>query len=348
MKNPYEVLGVSKDSSEEEIKKAYRELTMKYHPDRNPGDKDAETRFKEIAEAYDILSDKDKKANFDNPQSNFSGGFSGFGGNFNDFFNDVMSGFGRQQNYEPQIDLNIRSSVALSFWEAVQGVEKTLAVPKFNICQNCVGTGATEVENCGFCAGKGVKIQRQGPVVMQTTCPQCRGTGKRISKECNTCGGEGLIRSNGTVNVKIPEHIPDGATLRVHGQGNNQAGKTGDLFLTVRVNRHKLFDRQGDDLVYEMPITYSQAVLGTTIKVPTLEGEIDCVISPNTSTGSSIIVKEKGFKNINTHRRGNLIIWLEVETISGNQEYKQLIEELAKWEKDHPSQKIKEFRRSYE
>jgi molecular chaperone DnaJ len=259
-----------------------------------------------------------------------------------------MSGFGRRQTYQQQIDLNIRSQIVLGFWEAVKGVEKTLTVPKFTMCQTCVGTGATEVETCGFCAGKGVTTQRQGPVIMQTTCSQCRGAGKRISKECKTCSGEGLIRNNGTVNVRIPEHVPDGATLRVAGQGNSNNGRQGDLYLTVRVNRHPLFERQTDDLVYEMPITYSQAVLGAKVKVPTLEGEIECTISPNTSSGSSIIIEEKGFKNINTNRRGNLIIWLEVETISGNRDYKQLVEELAKWENEHPSLKNKEFRRSYE
>lgn len=339
MRDPYEVLGVAKDASPEEIKKVYRKRCFDLHPDRNVGDKEAEEKFKEVQRAYDTITGKEKPH-----QQDINMGFGG-ADFFNDFVNNVFGGGQYRPRQQRTFQTDYHLEIAIDFWEGVRGCEKTLTVPKFKTCETCSGSGAAEVETCSHCAGKGVIVQRQGFVTMQTTCPRCVGAGQKVKKNCEACQGKGSTRSDGTVTVRIPEGICNGTILKLAKQGNEHLGQAGDLYLTIRVNPHDLFHRQGDNLVYTMPITYSQAVLGAMVKVPTLNGEVDMAIPPGQEGQSAIIVPGKGFKNLSTNRHGDLVVWVEIETICADkEEYRQLVEALAKWENENESPGRKNFR----
>ncbi len=342
MRDPYEVLGVSRDASDDEIKKSYRKLARQYHPDRNPGDQEAEDHFKVIQDAYEVLGDKEKRDQYDNPNQNINMSFGGFG-MFDDFVNSVFN-FQGNQRQQYHIDINSRLEIALDFWEAVRGCEKTLTVPKFKTCIVCSGSGAAILEKCSHCAGKGVISQRQGFVTMQTACPSCKGQGEKTKEVCKTCNGNGFSRNEGTVNVKIPQGISDGVVLKLAGQGNEHLKQIGDLYLGIRVNPHEIFKRQNDNLVYQMPISYAQAVLGTTIKVPTLDEEVELTIPPNTKHGTCLSVDGKGFKNISTGKFGGVFVFVEIETPDNiTPEYKNLLESLLKLEVENQSSGIKNF-----
>lgn len=331
--NPYDILGVPQDASKEDIKSAYRKLVMQFHPDRNPGDKEAEARFKEIQSAYEQI-EKPQNVNM-----NFEGGNSFF----DDFINNVFNFRPEGSRSERRVELHLQLEIAISFWEAVRGCEKTLTVPKSKTCETCKGSGAAEMDKCNFCSGEGVIVQRQGVITMQTTCPHCSGRGQKVKIACKDCK-YGSIRDDGTVNVQIPSHIDNGSILRIIGLGNSHFGKHGDLYLTIRVGSHDIFVRQNNDLTYKMPITYTQAVFGATIKVPTLDKEIDLVIPPNTKTGEVFRIKGHGFK---ARHQGDLVILVEIETIDPNEvelEYKVLLEGLAKWENENVSPSMKLFR----
>ena len=350
----YEVLGISKDASADEIKKAYRKMAMKYHPDRNPGDKEAEEKFKEVGEAYEVLSDADKKARYDQygfagVDPNFGGG-SGFGGGgfggFGDFsdlgdiFGDFFGGGrsrGSQQN-APRRGENVMSRLELTFEEAAFGCEKEVATPRIENCPNCNGSGSADgvIETCSQCRGTGQVRTVQNFMGMQmqssTTCPSCGGRGKIIKTPCNTCKGKGKVRRTNRVKVKIPAGVDAGQSVRVRGEGGvgSNGGPNGDLLVEIYIKRHPIFTRQDTDVLCEVPISFTQAALGATIQVPTLDGMVDYDIPEGTQTGREFILREKGIPEVgNSRRRGNHRFTVVVETPTRlTKEQKELLRQL--------------------
>ena len=294
----YEVLGVGKDASAEDIKRAYRKAAMKYHPDRNPGDKEAEAKFKEVGEAYEVLSDADKKARYDQfgfagVDPNFAagqggGGFDGFGGfgfgDLGDIFGDFFGGGSRRSNQNaPRRGENVMSRVELTFEESAFGCEKDISYLRIENCASCSGTGSADgtVETCSQCRGTGQVRTTQSFMGMQmqsaTTCPRCGGRGQIIQTPCAVCKGKGKVRRNHKVTVKIPAGVDAGQSVRVRGEGSvgSGGGPNGDLLVEIFVRRHPLFQRDGRDVLCEVPISFTQAALGATIQVPTLDGKVD-------------------------------------------------------------------------
>ena len=362
----YEVLGVEKGASADEIKKAYRKSAMKYHPDRNPGDKEAEEKFKEIGEAYEVLSDDDKRARYDQfghagMDPNFGaggfggGGFGGFGdfGDLGDIFGEFFGG-GRsraaQQN-APRRGENIMSRLELTFEEAAFGCEKEVSTPRIENCAVCSGTGSADgvIETCSQCRGAGRVTVMQNMMGMrmqtQTTCPQCSGRGKIVKNPCSTCKGKGKVRRNNKVKVKVPAGVDHGQSVRVRGEGNVGAngGPNGDVLVEVYIRRHPLFQRQGMEVLCEVPITFTQAALGGKILVPTLDGKVEFEIPEGTQTGKEFILPGKGIPQVgNPKRRGNHRFTVVVETPTKlSKEQKELLKKLDKsWEeKSNPKGK---------
>ena len=351
----YEVLGVSKDASADDIKKAYRKMAMKYHPDRNPGDKEAEEKFKEIGEAYEVLSDADKKARYDQygfagVDPNFGAGAGGYGGagfgGFGDFsdlgdiFGDFFGGGrsrGSQQN-APRRGENVMSRLELTFEEAAFGCEKEVATPRIENCPNCNGTGSADgvIETCSQCRGTGQVRTVQNFMGMQmqstTTCPACNGRGKIIKTPCSTCKGKGKVRRTNRVKVKIPAGVDAGQSVRVRGEGGvgSNGGPNGDLLVEIYIKRHPIFTRQDTDVLCEVPISFTQAALGATIQVPTLDGMVDYEIPEGTQTGREFILREKGIPEVgNSRRRGNERFTVVVETPTRlTKEQKELLRQL--------------------
>ena len=337
----YEVLGLSKSAGESEIKKAYRTLAKKYHPDMNPGDAEAEAKFKEINEAYAVLSDADKKAKydqfghaaFDPSMGGGDGGFGGFGGGFGDFgdlgdifgsfFGGGFGGSSSQRRNAPTRGEDIGVRVTVSFEEAAFGVKKDVSFHRIQKCDDCGGSGAqkgTKVETCTVCGGSGQKriTQRIGGMAFQSTatCDACRGTGKIIKTPCNGCKGTGYVKVNKKLSVTIPAGIDDGERIALRGQGcdGRNGGPTGDLILTVLVKRHAFFERDGYNLYCEIPITVTEATLGAEIDVPTLEGNQKFTIPEGTQPGTSFTLRQKGIPYVNNAgRRGDLIFTVAVE-----------------------------------
>ena len=351
----YEVLGVSKDASADDIKKAYRKMAMKYHPDRNPGDKEAEEKFKEIGEAYEVLSDADKKARYDQygfagVDPNFGAGAGGYGGagfgGFGDFsdlgdiFGDFFGGGrsrGSQQN-APRRGENVMSRLELTFEEAAFGCEKEVATPRIENCPNCNGTGSADgvIETCSQCRGTGQVRTVQNFMGMQmqstTTCPACNGRGKIIKTPCSTCKGKGKVRRTNRVKVKIPAGVDAGQSVRVRGEGGvgSNGGPNGDLLVEIYIKRHPIFTRQDTDVLCEVPISFTQAALGATIQVPTLDGMVDYEIPEGTQTGREFILRDKGIPEVgNSRRRGNERFTVVVETPTRlTKEQKDLLRQL--------------------
>ena len=334
----YEVLGVDKSASDDDIKKAYRKLAMKYHPDRNPDDKEAEQKFKEVGEAYSVLSDPEKKSKYDQfGHSAFDGsggyGQGGFGGfDFGGFdMGDIFSSFfgggsaGRQSRANAPIpgdDIGMR--VMLSFEEAVFGCKKEIKYARVQKCDDCSGSGAqkgTSPESCSRCGGSGqIRVQQRTAFgVMQSTraCPDCSGTGKFIKTPCENCRGKGYVKVNKKLDVTIPAGIDDGQRIALRAQGNDgrNGGAAGDLIIEINVRPHAIFERDGIDVYAEVPITFAEAGLGATIKIPTLEGDMDLNIPEGTQTGTTFTVKNKGICSVNNPKvRGNLFIKVAIET----------------------------------
>ena len=333
----YEVLGVDKSASDDDIKKAYRKLAMKYHPDRNPNDSEAEQKFKEVGEAYSVLSDPEKKSKYDQfGHSAFDGsggygqgGFSGFdfgGFDMGDIFSSFFGGgsSSRQSRANAPIpgdDIGMR--VMISFEEAVFGCKKEIKYARIQKCDDCSGTGAqkgTSPESCSKCGGSGqVRVQQRTAFgIMQSTraCPDCNGTGKFIKTPCENCRGKGYVKVNKKLDVTIPAGIDDGQRIALRGQGNDgrNGGAAGDLIIEINVRPHAIFERDGLDVYAEVPITFAEAGLGATIKIPTLEGEMDLNIPEGTQTGTTFTVKNKGINAVNSKVRGHLYIKVTVET----------------------------------
>ena len=349
----YEVLGVNKESSADEIKKAYRKLAKQYHPDMNPGNSEAEIKFKEVNEAYDVLSDSDKKAKYDayghaafDPAAGGGGsGFGGFGG-FGDFdFGDIFSSFfggqggssSRRNGPVRGEDINVR--VTLTFEEAVFGVKKEISYNRIQKCSDCGGSGAekgTSAKTCSACGGSGqVRVQQRTPLgFMQTTkqCDACRGTGKIIEKPCSNCRGTGYVKVTKKLDVNIPAGIDDGRVVALRGQGSDgrNGGPAGDLNIIVSVRPHAVFERDGYDIYCEVPITYAEATLGAEIEIPTLEGKQKYTIPEGTQTGTTFTLKQKGVQYVNSKNRGNLYVTVVVEVPKNlNAEQKDILRKFA-------------------
>lgn len=331
----YEVLGLDKNASDDAIKKAYRQLAKKYHPDLNPGDKEAEAHFKEVGEAYEVLSDPEKKARYDQyghagVDPNFgAGGFDGsvdfgdIGDIFSSIFGGGFGGGGHRQNANPpRRGSDAAASVIISFEEAAKGCKKQVSVQRITPCGDCGGSGAkkgTSPKSCPDCGGSGqVSRQQRTPFgVMQTqsTCPRCQGRGKIIETPCPSCGGQGRVRRPETVGVNIPAGIDDGQVINIPGKGNAgvNGGPAGDLQIQVTVRPHPLFERDGFHIWYELPITYAQAVLGAEVDIPTLDGRMSFSVKPGTQPGDILRVKGKGIPYLSGRGVGDLLLKIVVE-----------------------------------
>ena len=349
----YEVLGIQKGASADDIKRAYRQMAKKYHPDMNPDNKEAEQKFKEVNEAYEVLSDPDKKAKYDQyghaafeQGGGFGGGFGGFDGFdmgdiFSSFFGGGFGGGSRSQSRanRPIDGEDIGVRVILSFEEAVFGCKKEVNFARVEKCKDCSGSGAkkgTSAETCSKCQGRGtVTVQQRTPFgVMQSSsaCPDCHGTGKIIKTPCENCRGKGYVKVTKTLDVTIPAGIDDGQRIALSGQGSTgrNGGRSGDLIIQVAVRPHAIFERDGNDLYCEVPITFAEAALGATIKIPTLEGQIDYTIPEGTQTGTEFTIKQKGVTSVNSRTKGNLYATVVVETPKGlNEEQKKLLRQFG-------------------
>ena len=367
----YEVLGVEKGASADEIKKAYRKLAMKYHPDRNPGDKTAEEKFKEVGEAYEILSDDDKRARYDqygfagvDPNFGAGAGAGGYGGGFGGFdgFGDLGDIFGEffgggrtrgSGQSAPRRGENIMSRLELTFEEAAFVCEKEVTTPRIENCAACNGTGSADgvVETCSRCRGTGQERVTQNFMGMQmqstTTCSQCGGRGKIIKTPCNTCKGKGKVRRNNKVKVKIPAGVDSGQSVRVRGEGNvgSNGAPNGDLLVEIRIRPHDTFRREGYDVLCTVPISFTQAALGAEIQVPTLDGKVSFTIPEGTQTGKEFVIRDKGIPEVNNpRRRGDHRFTVVVETPTRlNREQKELLRKLEGTMDKNNTPKAKSF-----
>ena len=331
----YEVLGVAKGASEDEIKKAYRQMAKKYHPDLNPGDKEAEARFKEVNEAYEVLSDSQKKARYDQyghagVDPNFgAGGYQGYGFDgmdidLGDIFSSFFGGGGarRSNPNAPRRGSDVSASVVISFEEAARGCKKQVDVRLVDTCSDCRGSGAAKgsaPKPCPACNGTGQERRQQrtpfGVIQTQSVCSRCRGKGKIIDKPCSTCSGTGQVRRPSSVGINIPAGIADGQVITIRGKGNagTNGGPAGDLDFQVAVRPHPVFEREGYDVHCELPLTFAQMALGAEVQVPTLDGNVPYTVREGTQPGETFRLKGKGFPYINGRGRGDEVVRVTVE-----------------------------------
>ena len=347
----YEVLGVERAATDQQIKSAYRKLALKHHPDRNPGDRDAEERFKEAAEAYAVLADRDKRSLYDRfghaGVSGAGGGAGGFDPTIFADFSDIFAGLGdafgfgdifgaRRRRGGPQRGSDLRYDLEITFEESATGTETTIQIPREETCETCHGSGAatgTSAETCQQCRGSGQLRYQQGFLTVARPCPNCRGTGKTIAKPCATCRGAGRVAQDRKLTVKIPPGIATGQRLRLHAEGEHGSagGPPGDLYVVVHVQDHPFFHREGDDLFYELPIGYPTMALGGTIKVPTLNGREEVHVPAGTQPGARFKLRGKGMPNVSGRGHGDLHVIASVavpKKLTKDQQH--LLEELAK------------------
>ena len=365
----YEVLGVDKSASADDIKKAYRKKAMQFHPDRNPGDKEAEEKFKEVGEAYEVLSDDDKRARYDqfgfqgvDPNfgggSGFGGGFGGFGdfGDLGDIFGEFFGGSSRRASAAtnaPRRGENVGVRLDLTFEEAAFGCEKEVSAQRIENCSSCGGSGSADgtIESCSHCHGTGQvrTVQNFMGMQMQSTsvCPMCNGRGKMVKNPCTTCKGKGKVRRPQKIKVKIPAGVDEGQSVRVRNEGSvgTNGGPNGDLLAEVYIRRHPIFTRQNMDVLCEVPITFSQAALGAEIEVPTLDGRIKYEIPEGTQTGKMFVMSGRGIPSVsNPKRRGNHLFTVVVETPTKlTKEQKELLRQLDATLDKNGTPKIKKF-----
>ncbi len=362
----YEVLGVDKNAGADDIKKAYRKLAMKYHPDRNPGDKEAEEKFKEANEAYEVLSNPDKKSRYDQfghagTDPNFNaGGFGGFGGGgFEDVFSDIFGnmfsgGFSSSQNRTaPKKGRDLRVDITLSFEEAVFGTKKEIRLKRKERCPECDGSGAkseSDIKTCEKCGGSGqVRVRQKslfGMVETIKTCDVCGGSGKTIKNACSECKGTGYVFKQRTITINIPEGVDDGFVLPLKGEGEagSNGGRSGDVYIYITVKKHQLFTREGNDIFLEVPLTFVQAALGDDIEVPTIDGKVKLKIPEGTQTGQIFKLKNKGVSNPNGFGKGSQFVKVKVEVptkLSNAQ--KKTLQEFAKLSKSDNNNQSKSF-----
>lgn len=350
-KDYYEVLGVNRDASDEEIKKAYRKLAMKHHPDRNPDNPKAEEHFKEAKEAYEMLSDPQKRAAYDqyghagvDPQAGFGGGGGQGFGNFSDAFGGIFDeifggrgggsgggGGGRSNIYR---GADLRYNLEISLEQAAHGTETKIRIPTMEVCEPCHGSGAkpgTQPTTCPTCGGSGQVRLQQGFFSIQQTCPKCHGTGRFIPDPCNTCHGAGRVKQHKTLAVKIPAGVDEGDRIRLAGEGEHgvNGGPPGDLYVQIHLKAHAVFTRDHSDLHCEMPISFTTAALGGEIEIPTLDGAAKIKIPAETQSGRIFRLRGKGIKGVRSHTHGDLLCHMVVETpVNLTERQKELLREL--------------------
>ncbi|AKH70776.1 chaperone protein DnaJ [Spongiibacter sp. IMCC21906] len=341
----YEILGVARDSDEKDIKKAYRRIAMKNHPDRNPDDPKAIDIFKEATEAYEVLSDKEKRGAYDRfGHEGVGGGAGGFGGGgagaggfsdiFGDVFGDIFGGGGGGRQRGPQRGSDLRYTLDIDLEQAVKGTTAKIRIPTLVSCEPCDGSGAKKGSTpltCGTCNGMGQVRMQQGFFAVQQACPTCRGTGKVISDPCSSCGGEGRVEETKTLSVKVPPGVDTGDRIRLSGEGeaSPDGGPAGDLYVQMSVRPHAIFQRDGKNLFCEVPIGFADAALGGELDVPTLDGRVKLKIPAETQTGRSFRLRGKGIAPVRGGSTGDLICKVTIETpVSLNKRQKELIKEL--------------------
>ena len=354
----YEVLGVEKSASTDDIKKAYRKKALQYHPDRTPGDKEAEAKFKECNEAYEVLSNDEKRSRYDqygfagvdpnfNPNAGLGGGFGGFGdafSGFGDIFGDLFGGGSRRSPTGPRQGENVGARLELTFEEAAFGAEKEVPVTRIEACAKCSGTGSaagSAPETCPTCRGTGSvrTTQNSMGLTMQSTtaCPKCGGTGKIIKDPCPTCRGKGKVRRSTKIRVQIPAGVDDGQTVRVRGEGctGSNGGPSGDLLVEVSIRSHPFFQRDGANVLCELPITFTQAALGAELEVPTLDGKVRYTIPEGTQTGTVFRLRGKGIPFVHSKTRGDQLVTVVVETPTKlSREQKELLRRFGESTRD--------------
>ena len=356
----YDVLGVTKSASKEEIKKAYRKLALKYHPDKTKGDKASEEKFKEASEAYHILSDGKRKENYDQfghaAFEGSGGGGQGFGGfdtsSFSDIFEDIFSDFGGSGSSRRSSNRgnDLRYDVSINLEEAYKGIEKNVSYTTYKSCMSCAGSGAAKGSKpikCDYCSGKGKVRTNQGFFTVQQTCPQCTGYGETIGKLCNTCSGNGKVQSDENVTVKIPKGVDDGTRIRLSGKGEagSKGGSSGDLYLFISIDNHNIFKRSEENLYYELPISFSDATLGTSVEVPSIDGGKSKIKIPaGTQHGKQFRLKGKGMPILRRSIFGDLYIRIITQVpTSLSKRQKEILEEFNKIENSKPDPIIKGF-----
>ncbi len=357
MKDYYETLGVSRDASQEELKKAFRQLALKHHPDRNAGDKASEEKFKEINEAYSCLSDSEKRAHYDrfgtadgfgSGQGPFASG-AGFGDIFEDIFGDLFgAGFGGQRRQRPTKGNDLRYDLALTLEEAVFGTEKVITFPKLQKCNVCSGSGSEpgrQAEMCSVCRGSGQIRYQQGFFSVSKTCGKCSGSGKFITHPCKQCRGNGSIREQKTVHLKIPAGVDSGSRLKVTGEGEPgyYNGPPGDLYVILTVEEHPFFKREGTELYCEFPISFTAATLGAEVEVPTLDGSAKLKIPAGTPSGKIFTLRGKGVPRVGSSHRGNQLVKVYIDVPKKlTQRQKELLEEFASVSADETGKSFKD------
>ncbi|TSE23466.1 molecular chaperone DnaJ [Tepidimonas aquatica] len=342
----YEVLGVPRNASEDDIKKAYRKLAMKYHPDRNQGEaaKAAEEKFKEVKEAYEILSDADKRAAYDryghagvdsNMRAGGADGFAGFSEAFGDIFGDIFGAPRGARGRQVYRGADLSYALEITLEEAARGKETQVRVPSWETCDTCHGSGAkpgTSARTCPTCHGNGVVQMRQGFFSVQQTCPHCHGSGKIIPEPCPTCHGEGRVKRHKTLEIKIPAGIDDGMRIRSSGNGEpgRNGGPPGDLYIEIRIRRHEIFERDGDDLHVQVPVSITTAALGGEVEIPTLDGQKAVIDIPEgTQTGKTFRLRGRGIKGVRSSYPGDLYAHIVVETpVKLTEHQRRLLREL--------------------
>lgn len=320
----YEILGVSRDADDGELKKAFRQLALQYHPDRNPGDKKAEERFKEVNEAYAVLSDPDRRSQYDRFGTvSAAGGFDvsdiGFGTIFDDLFEGFFGGAGRGgRRTRARRGEDLQYNLEISLEEAASGLETKAQIPRFEACETCGGSGlepGTRRETCSTCRGQGQVRFSQGFLTVARTCPDCGGAGEAVKHPCKKCRGEGRQRREHLLKIKIPAGVEDGSQLRLSGEGEagTHGGPAGDLYVVIRVRPHAFFSRHGDDLLCELPLTFPQVALGAEVEVPVLDGQAKLKVPAGTQPGQVLRLKGKGMPSLRRRERGDACYQVIVE-----------------------------------